>query len=130
MSLFFQFELSSATERIQQTSCICKAGLWHCSHLIGLFYTLAHYSQLVCRSVTKTKYKTSLPQTWHVHSRVLGINPKPATLLKIDKIKPPKLWHWIKDLLSHHLISTLSLLCKCSFGKYQSNYKQLSDDET
>ena len=80
--------MSSESEWVRKTSCACKAGLGCCSHVIGLLYTLAHYKKLELKTVPKTKSKTELPQTWHIPSRELGLNPKPSTVLQINKLKP------------------------------------------
>ena len=80
--------LSSEADWIQKTSCACRAGRGHCSHLIGLLYTLAHFQKLGLKTVPKTKSKTALPQTWHIPSRQLGLKPKPSTHLHINKLKP------------------------------------------
>lgn len=74
---------------IGQSKCNCKAGLGHCNHQIGLLYTLAHYIKLEYKSVPPIFSKTSLPQTWHIFSRSMGLAPKPINTVKISKLKPP-----------------------------------------
>ncbi|KAL0151644.1 hypothetical protein M9458_053045 [Cirrhinus mrigala] len=74
---------------IGQSKCNCKAGLGHCNHQIGLLYTLAHYIKMEYKSVPPVVSKTSLPQTWHIPSRSMGLAPKPINTVKISKLKPP-----------------------------------------
>lgn len=68
--------------------CSCKAGLGRCAHVIGLLYTLAHFQKLGLKSVPPIRSKTSLPQTWHIPQRSLGLTPKPINLVTVNKIKP------------------------------------------
>ncbi len=90
MFLNFQVEFPLECSFIVGLSkCNCKAGLGHCNHQIGLLYTLAHYIKLGYKSVPPTVSKTSLPQTWHVPSRSMGLAPKPINTVKISKLKPP-----------------------------------------
>lgn len=84
-----QLGLSSENPYIQDTHCTCKAGLGHCNHLLGLLYTLAHYLKMGHKSVPPRTSKTSLPQTWHVPSRTLGLKPKSISTVSVSKLKPP-----------------------------------------
>lgn len=84
-----QVELSSENPFIRDTQCTCKAGLGHCNHLLGLLYTLAQSLKMEHKSVPPRTSKTSLPQTWHVPSRTLGLKPKPISTVSVSKVKPP-----------------------------------------
>lgn len=81
-------DLSPESPFIGDATCNCKAGQGHCAHVIGLLYTVAHYQKLGCKSVPPVESKTSLPQTWHVPRRLMGLSPKPITAVEINKIKP------------------------------------------
>lgn len=81
-------DLSAGTPVIGNVICNCKAGLGRCAHVIGLLYTLAHYKKLGLQSVPPVQSKTSLPQTWHIPQRSMGLTPKPINLVEINKIKP------------------------------------------
>jgi len=96
LTMFFAFfffslqvDLSSESPYIQDTHCTCKAVLGHCNHLLGLLYTLAHYLKMGHKSVPPSTSKTSLPQTWHVPSRTLGLKPKSISRVSVSKVKPP-----------------------------------------
>lgn len=82
-------ELSLEPPYICETKCGCKAGLGQCNHLTGLLYTLAHYVKMGFMSVPPTTSKTSLPQSWHVPSRTLGITPRAVSTVSASKLKPP-----------------------------------------
>lgn len=87
--LSLQVELSLQPPFIGETKCSCKAGLGQSSHLIGLLYILAHYVKMGFTSVPPTTSKTSLPQTWHVPSRALGVAPRAVSTVSVSKLKPP-----------------------------------------
>lgn len=87
--MMLKVELASENPFIRYTHCTCKAGLGHCNHLLGLLYTLAHYLKMEHKSVPPRASKTSLPQTWHVPSRTLGLKPKPISTVSVSKVKPP-----------------------------------------
>lgn len=42
------------------------------------------------KSVPPRTSKISLPQTWHVPSRTLGLKPKSISTVSVSKVKPPK----------------------------------------
>ncbi|XP_062585920.1 uncharacterized protein LOC134247605 [Saccostrea cucullata] len=86
--IYIQVKISADASTIIGSECECKAGNGHCSHSLGLLYLVSHYQKLGLAAVPPVQSRTSLPQTWHIPSRVEGLAPKSVDSLKISKIKP------------------------------------------
>ncbi|XP_046874101.1 uncharacterized protein LOC124466343 [Hypomesus transpacificus] len=132
MSMMLKVDLSLESPFIEKAECNCKAGQGHCAHVIGLLYTVAHYIKLGCKSVPPVESKTSLPQTWHIPRRSMGLSPKPITEVQINKIKPQQNdFPPAKQMRSERIVSNLycpvplPLPCKDFAQRLKSNLNDI-----
>lgn len=84
-----QVELSREKQSVLSQKCNCEGGAGLCNHVIGLMYLIAHYQLLDLQSVPPAMSKTSLPQTWHVPQRTVGIKPKEIDEVVLQQVKVP-----------------------------------------
>lgn len=64
----------------------CKAGFWHCNHILGLLDLLCHYEKLDLKTVPYVMSNTLMPQTWHIPQRVYGASPETVEDTEVQKI--------------------------------------------
>ena len=79
--------LLSAKPAVLQNKCDCECGKGHCNHVVGLLYLLCHYQSLGLQTVPPAVSKTSLPQTWNVHQRSQGLQPRAIEDVYIQQVQ-------------------------------------------